>query len=655
MKTNCIIFLISFLSVSVLSFSQATYESYDWDEPLYESVFDEFSQEAVVVLFEHKIIEYFFKGDDFKQIEITHKKVQVNTDNAIEEYNTIYLPVSTDNRSVIRQKTRVIASNGTVKELDNSAIQLKRDEETGRVHRYYAVEGVETASQIEFYYITEDNASYRGTLFRYQDDEVKQKVEFRLLCPDHMFFMFKPLNDAPMPMLDSLGEHNLYSCTDVSVPKLEKEHFANYSGNLKQIIFQLDYIIRNNRVQRNFTNYNEIGQNIYAIIYSGISKAEQKTVQRIIKNAHIHRNDKEEDKIFKLENYLKIAVAIHPNGAHDIATGFSRKIMTENAFMRTLANCFKELGIEHEIVITSNRHELRFLQDFESYLFLREYLIYFPSISNYIAPTERFHRLGLIPHGYIYNYGLFISEVSVAGYVTGVGKVKYIDAPSKDHTYSKMYISVDFSESLENISIDLRKESMGYYAHHLQPYFSFLDKAQAKEIQEEYIRFMTPSVEIVSMKYENIDIVDVGRNPMIQLATLESENFVEIAGDKVLFKVGELIGPQMEMYHEEERKMPLENRHNRLYYREITFDIPEGYTIENLDDIIIYKAIVEEDGSESSLFKSEYTLDGNTVKIISEEYYDKIFYPTDLYSDFQSIINAAADFNKVVFVLSKKI
>ncbi|MFW5851891.1 MAG: hypothetical protein ACOCWB_06690, partial [Bacteroidota bacterium] len=81
--------------------------------------------------------------------------------------------------------------------------------------------------------------------------------------------------------------------------------------------------------------------------------------------------------------------------------------------------------------------------------------------------------------------------------------------------------------------------------------------------------------------------------------------------------------------------------------------IPEGYTINNLDDIVIDKKVIEKDGTVSTQFVSYYTQEGQTVTIISDEYYDKISYPIEQYEIFKEVVNAAADFNKVIFVLEK--
>src|SRR5690606_25797950 len=110
---------------------------------------------------------------------------------------------------------------------------------------------------------------------------------------------------------------------------------------------------------------------------------------------------------------LKKNIAIGEVGAYNIANGFSKKIMSSIGVLRTMVNCYKQLGITHEIVLTSDRNSLYFIDTFDSYVFLQEYLLYFPTVEKYLIPTEQFYRLGLIPHNYIYNKGLFLKEVSV--------------------------------------------------------------------------------------------------------------------------------------------------------------------------------------------------------------------------------------------------
>lgn len=124
------------------------------------------------------------------------------------------------------------------------------------------------------------------------------------------------------------------------------------------------------------------------------------------------------------------------------------------------------------------------------------------------------------------------------------------------------------------------------------------------------------------------------------------------AGNSILLKVGDLIGAQSELYQEEERVFEVENSNNRGYLREISITVPEGYSVQNAEDIIITEKVYNEEDP-IFLFESSYEMQGNELKIEIEEFYNQIYYPKEKFEDFRKVINAAADWNKVVLVLKE--
>ena len=114
--------------------------------------------------------------------------------------------------------------------------------------------------------------------------------------------------------------------------------------------------------------------------------------------------------------------------------------------------------------------------------------------------------------------------------------------------------------------------------------------------------------------------------------------------------MGELIGEQTELYNEDPRKSRIENDYNRTFEREIKVLIPDNYEISNLDKLNFDNSVT--DGT--AVFKSSYTLDGNELNIKIDEYYSRIFFEIDEFEAYKKVINAAADFNKVVLYLTQK-
>ncbi len=130
------------------------------------------------------------------------------------------------------------------------------------------------------------------------------------------------------------------------------------------------------------------------------------------------------------------------------------------------------------------------------------------------------------------------------------------------------------------------------------------------------------------------------------------EGLIEKAGPRYLFKIGLIIGPQMEMYQEKKRKFPAENTYNHSYKRTITFNIPAGYKIANLKDLNM--DVVAKKGTERTMeFTSSYTLSGNQLIVKVNEFYNQISIPLSEFEAFRSVINAAADFNKITLILKK--
>ena len=141
-------------------------------------------------------------------------------------------------------------------------------------------------------------------------------------------------------------------------------------------------------------------------------------------------------------------------------------------------------------------------------------------------------------------------------------------------------------------------------------------------------------------------------NPLIVNSNLSSSHFINRAGQKLLLKIGDLIGPQSELYQEKDRNLPVENDFNREYHRVITFTIPDGYSIKNLNELNMSVQPFKND-ADGVGFTSTYKLEGNKLIVNSDEYYKQITFPIESYEKYRSVINAAANFNKIVLVLEK--
>lgn len=647
--------LLTYILFITSAFCQAYYEDYVWDKtPSYST--KDFTEENLVSVKEKIATEFFFTKDG-KLVEyyLEHKVFYLNSDEAIEDYNKVYLPYDSDSDLLVN-KARVINPKGKVIDLDDSKILTATDNETQKTYKYFAFEGIEKGSFIEFMYVVKKSPSYSGKRISFQDEFEKKNVEFDVFAPSNLVFKFKSYNGLKEVEVDTIIEtKNHWSFKLSEIKKLEEETQALFGAERQFIIYALDENTANN--SQDITSYGSVAQNVFNFYNAELSKKTKKSLQKLVKELKIDGNSDLDIKIRSIENYIKtniFAAEFSSDKLSDLDIIVEEKVASESGLMKLYVALFNELGIKHDIIFTCSREFMHFDKEFEANIFLQDILLYFPKTKKYLAPNENDSRYGF-PPGYLTDtYGLFIKQIKVGDFISAVGKIKRIKPVGASHSTDNMIIDVNFdTDDISLTNVKLKKSMSGYYGMYLHPYMNIIKPEDKKEVIESFAKNLNESVTINDSEVENEDPDLFGIKPLIFNIDFSSDVFVEKAGNKYLFKVGELIGSQMELYQEKERVLPLENEFQRTYERTINITIPNGYTIANLDDINIDNVYVKNEKTLLS-FKSSYQLDGNTLKISADEYYKINRIPVNIYEDYRRVINSAADFNKITLVLVKE-
>lgn len=647
-----LILLILFISLySKAQEKQPFYKSYSWsDNPIYSAV--GFEDEQLVSLKDKIVTEFFFEDDNLIEYYIEHRVLWLNSDEKIEDYNKVYLPYS-NNSFLEVNKARVITKDGKVIELDDSKILTAQDEETNRSYKYFAFEGIEKGSFIEYYYVLKRIPKYKGRRITFQSSYPKNNVEFDLYSPNNLIFDFKSFNQLAPIVQDTIIKTKLHWHLQAKkVPSLDHETLSAYNASKKYLVYKLDRNTANN--VSDISSYSSVAQNLYEYYYPVYDKKTLSNVQKFIDEASIDKTASQESIIRKIELFIKTNVYQSENGENDLSDlnkVLIEKIANENGIMKLYVALFKTLKIKHELVITSDRTELKFDKKFESNNFLTHFLFYFPKTKKYLSPEENDSRYGFPPAYLTDNYGLFIKEVTIGDFKSGIDKIKYIKPVKANESFDKMILDVSFdSDDMTKNYIKLDRSLNGYYSMYIQPFINLIKGDDRDEMIDEFAKQINESVEVTSKKLENDDPNLFGIKPLQFIIDLETEAFVEKAGRKYLFKLGELIGPQMELYQEKERILPLENEFQRSYYRTIKINIPEGFKIVNLDDINIDNSF-SKDGKELLSFKSFYEVNDNILTVTADEHYRLNIIEVADYEAYRTVINSAADFNKITLIL----
>jgi len=632
------------------------YKNYNWENAPNHQV-DAADQELdMLSLKEHRVNEFAFDEDDnFVQYRLIHKILWLNSDDRIEQYNKIYLPYN-NSSNLLESHARVISPSGVIQELDKSKILTAEDETSKQTIKYFALEGIEKGGFIEYWYVIKGAPSYQGERIALQDDYKKLNTSFQVFAPDFLVFEFKSYNGLADAVVDESIENKLsWLVKEDTIEALFEEELSAYDAKKKLVIYKLDK--NKNTGVSGITSYNNVVKNFYRFTHEEPSKRVRSNIDKMIKEAGIADSQTKEEQIRKLENHIKGSVFITEDGGDqlsDLEFILANNVASPGGIVKLFIQSLKKIDVKYEIVLTTDRSNLAFDKEFESIGFLNEYLFYFPDTNQFLSPDDVNSRYGFPPMFLTENYGLFIKEVSVGDFKSGVGKVKYIASVPAEGSKDTMRFEVTFNEDdlTQNI-ISVDHAISGYNAAFIQPFLNLIAQEDKDDFYEEFIKRMSENITINKSEVLNEDPELFGIKPLRVKADVTSEQFTEKAGRKYLFKVGELIGLQTEMYQEKARALPVDNMFRRKYERTIQITIPKEYEVVNLDDLNINNSH-NVDGESMMNFHSSYILEGNVLTITADELYDMTVVPLEHYETYRTIINSAADFNKITLILAPK-
>lgn len=646
---------IILLSLSIVCYSQIALSqnlTYQWEAERELYTLDKsLEDEALIYLKYHKQYVYNYEGEDLDLVlyQTEHEIMKVNNDNALARSNRIYISMQNASELVDLQ-ARTITPSGKVITFDKSEIKEIDDEETGSGFKIFAIEGAVVGSEIEYYYTKKMSPDYFGREY-FQFSEPVVNASFVLVCPDNLEFAFKSYNGLDEVNSSKAEGANIYTLVTDDVPPLKKEEFSSYDGSKRRLEFKLNFNAATNSKLFQWSDATELLHSRAFII----SKEDEKAIEELVDAIELKKFKTLPLKLAAIEDNFKTNFYLDENASFqgaDISFILENRIGSKIGLTKLMLNAFQLVGANPELVLTADRSKVPFDGDFQSYNYLQEYIIYLPGEDTFVAPYNPEYRFGMVPAPLTATEGLFIKEIVNEGVVTPDYRIGKIPPLSAGENLDKMEVSVKFNEDLTANTVKLVRTFNGYQAAFIKAVYPLIEEARKQELLKSLVKFLAADAAINTLQMDDDFNFESWEDPLVVNSEFESPSFIELAGDIVLLKAGELIGPQTELYQENERMMAVENDFNREYQRSISIELPEGYQIENLDDLN-FDEKVEVDGNPIYYFKSGYKLDGNTLKIQVDEGYEEIYHPKEDFEAFRKVINAAADWNKIVLVMSK--
>jgi hypothetical protein len=645
---------LALLTLSILSLSLWAQEpaiSTSWsDNPEYTAVAPENEKENVVgLLFDEKYKYYYDSDGNLLTTHAMHRKFRINSDDAINNFNKLSVSLS-NVIDVIDIKARVIKPNGKVIDFDKKNIKEIKDEQEGKSFKIFAIDGIEVGDEVEHLIVRKMYGSNFGRTF-FQFEFPMQKTSFEITSPKNLIYAVKGYNGYPNAKHEVLAdEQNRFHCELDSIPSLKDEKYAYFTPRRARVEFKLDYNYVRGRSK--ILTWNDASQRIYEMIYLDVNT---KKVDKWLKALNL-KEGSSLSKAAQIEDYLKRNIYIqdfHTPEFSDFEYIRNKKVTSERGIVTLYANLFKALNIKHEIVLTCERNVVKFDPDFHSWNYLDKYLIYLPDGDTYIDPAVFSYRMGCVDGDLTATDGLFIGIVKIGNYESAVGKIKYIKPTPYSANYDNMNIEISVNPDKGETNVITTRGLKGLSGGYLNIVYKTVDEERKQTILKDIMETKAPNPVFKSLKVLDKSSIDFLSNAdFIIHCDFATNSFIEMAGNKLLLNIGESIGPQMEMYFDEDRKIVAEYSNNRQYYRKIIVNVPEGYRIVNPE--VADFNITEKSGDDIIYaFVSSHTYEGNVFTVSIDEYYKEIFTKLEHFEGFKNVVNAAADFNKVVLVLEK--
>jgi hypothetical protein len=650
--------LLVILFTAFTSFSQNLQfnrETYSWSQtPPTFTPSESDKKSATVYVFLNKTVEYVMdaKGESVDMYYVSHHLKFVNDDKSVEDNNKIYVSTS-ERQNLLYIKVRVVEKGKVIFEAsEKDFIQVEEDE---KKYNMIALKGLAKGALVE----TIVGYKLDAELYGYETFQMGypvKKAEYQLITPGVLKFNSKVYNGSGTSIDTVYEDRRFSSILFKDVPAVDDEEKYTLTSANK---LRVEYVYAQHmESKKKYLKWPEMGRIFFDRMNKNYEKNE-KDLDKILSKVNIKQCKTDEEKIFAIENYLKNNIGSEVN-APDVET-FAEVIKMKYTYPYKLNQMFVQLyrkaGVPCELVLTCEKEYKRFDPDFDSWTYLKNMILFFPTVNKFVDPQATLYRLGQTSTDYLGQQGLFIKYVTIGDVVSASASVKTIPANQPEKTHDVENYTVSIAKDQASSTVEYHREMNGYAEQGMRGVYYIVDEAKRKEIMDDFVKGLATDGKVSNMQVLNYDITKRENTnlPLIIKANISTTHYIESAGDdKFLFKVGELIGQQMEMYQTTPRITPVDIAFAHNYQRTITINIPQGYKLKGLDKLNISHAYNNAQGKPSFGFVSSYVLTSDKLVITCNEYYNDLTYPVSQFEQYKEVINDAADFNKISILFEKE-
>jgi hypothetical protein len=640
--------LVALLTAYVGNAMAQVHSTYDWESsPKVADVTKEEAEHPAVILSHMQFSELVVVNGKANSFVTDHKIIHVNTQAGIEKFNKVYIPLR-NSSEVVSIKVRSIDPSGKITNLRKENLKELNNVEGYGNFKIFAVEGISVGGEIEYLYTVKSSPDMYGREI-FQTSVPVRSASFALIFPRSVYYSARSYNGLAKPVSqDYDNKRKSISVAAANVPAAQEEQYSSEVADR----MRLDYKFESNEVMEPPFTWDKMADQLLKNSHDTKGSAK---VAKLIKSLNLEQLN-QEDQIRKLEQHIKMNFTISEgnNPAYkELKEVLATNVGNEAGILKIYLAALAELKINTQLVFTLPRTQGSIDVSFSTPVVIQEPLLYFPAYKKYIAPTTTYMRYGPAPDDVAGNNGLFITYSNQDGKLQFEDwDVKEIDLLSHEHNKMGVNASIKIKSGIPEVVAETFWQ--GYRAARYRGIYRNLKGAQRDEFLKNITLNGIDNLTITKRSAEGEDVnLSADVDSFFKIKTeCQAPAILEMAGSDLLISIGKIIGQQSELYQEQKRQTNIYSPTIANYFHELILEIPDGYTCSGHETAKIHNQVKDEKENVVMEFISDYRIEGNKLIINVNEVYKVVFLKKEKYDEFRAVINSAADFNKLVVVLT---
>ncbi len=626
-------FLLFFLFAHLFAFSQIEeVKNYEWEAvPKFNEIPKEFENYPAVVLKDYRFYENRIGSYTYKGFVVKHCAIKILTNEGVNNFNKVSIDKKyvRDYRDI---RARVIKENGTIEELPKERIIEKENSD----ERQFVFEGVEKGDIIEYFYVIKDFPVLSGVEYfqrtipviegKFQINEIPNTLTYA--------YGYNGMTEA------STQKYKIFVVKNLAAYQFET-NATNYANLAKVHYFTRVFSYGFQDFFRDL-NYYADGTNAKTMVKEFITDLKLDDITIPL-----------DERLKKMDIYLKTNLELDYQPSYKKV--FEDKKITPKMVLNLYKDVLDYLNIKYNLIASTDKFEDRFDEIHVVPQTLSEIMIYIPETNKRLTPFNYW-----IPYGPASN--VCINNTGVMFRTEGKNNknVYYdfvtIDSPTVDENLVKTNSNITIDENMEMVNVNKKMETTGYRSYYSRYYMKYVTEDKLKDyIKENVFQDINVDIKNYTISNKEYEFNYDNTKPFTFDAQVQiKESWIENAGKNYIFSIGKVIGKQTDLYQEKERKYAVDLYYPKKYIHTITLNIPNGYTIKNIDNLIFNKQLKDDENKEIiGSFTTIAKIEGNTLKISIEEFYNFTHLEKERYNEYRDLINTAFDFYKSSVVISK--